>query len=171
MQPARFCSAQIGALQEGAHRALVATRYRTNSVFPTNRQQKYWDHGRSIAISTITQPILPARSSGYSGTKPGGRDFALDEQIDRPGNVISHHGTPTAPAPSSWRGFEPNGPIVMVRNPDWWGFERYPHNVDRIELTPIANSEQRLAALFRGNLDLLMDRRSPRLIKSRARRG
>ena len=50
----------------------------------------------------------------------------------------------------------------MVRNPDWWGFERYPHNVDRIEYTPIADPEERLAALLRGDLDLLIDPRSPR---------
>ena len=29
--------------------------------------------------------------------------------------------------------FDRTGRIVMVRNPDWWGLERYPHNVDRIE--------------------------------------
>jgi peptide/nickel transport system substrate-binding protein len=43
----------------------------------------------------------------------------------------------------------------MVRNPDWWGFELYPHNVDRIEYTPIADPDARLAALLRGDLDLL----------------
>jgi peptide/nickel transport system substrate-binding protein len=53
--------------------------------------------------------------------------------------------------------FEPNGRIVMVRNPDWWGLEQQPHNIDRIEYTPIADSEQRLAALLRGDLDLLTD--------------
>jgi peptide/nickel transport system substrate-binding protein len=51
--------------------------------------------------------------------------------------------------------FEPNGPAVMVRNPDWWGFEHYPHNIDRIEYIPIADREARLAALLRGDLDLL----------------
>jgi peptide/nickel transport system substrate-binding protein len=51
--------------------------------------------------------------------------------------------------------FEPNGPLVMVRNPDWWGFERYPHNLDRIEFTPIADPHERLAMLLDGRLDLL----------------
>ena len=30
--------------------------------------------------------------------------------------------------------FEPGeGRIVMVRNPNWWDFGRYPHNIDRVE--------------------------------------
>ena len=45
----------------------------------------------------------------------------------------------------------------MVRNPDWWGFERYPHNIDRIEYRPITDPKERLAALLRGDLDLLTD--------------
>jgi peptide/nickel transport system substrate-binding protein len=51
--------------------------------------------------------------------------------------------------------FEPNGPLVMVRNPNWWGFERYPHNLDRIEYRPIAAADERLAALLDGRLDLV----------------
>jgi peptide/nickel transport system substrate-binding protein len=31
--------------------------------------------------------------------------------------------------------FEASGSVVMVRNPDWWGLGRYPHNLDRIEFT------------------------------------
>jgi peptide/nickel transport system substrate-binding protein len=53
--------------------------------------------------------------------------------------------------------FEANGPIVMARNPDWWGLKEYPHNIDRIEYTPIADPEERLAALLEGDLDLLTD--------------
>jgi peptide/nickel transport system substrate-binding protein len=70
-------------------------------------------------------------------------------------NFASRHANGTGPF--ILKEFEPNGPIVMVRNPDWWGFERYPHNVDRIEYTPIADPEERLAALLRGDLDLLID--------------
>jgi peptide/nickel transport system substrate-binding protein len=53
--------------------------------------------------------------------------------------------------------FEPDGRVVMVRNLDWWGRERYPHNIDRIEFTPIADPQERLTALLRGDLDLLTD--------------
>ena len=35
--------------------------------------------------------------------------------------------------------------------------ERHPHNIDRIEFTPIADPEERLATLLRGDLDLLTD--------------
>ena len=70
-------------------------------------------------------------------------------------NYASRHANGTGPF--ILKEFEPNGRVVMVRNPDWWGFELYPHNVDRIEYTPIADPDTRLAALLRGDLDLLTD--------------
>jgi peptide/nickel transport system substrate-binding protein len=70
-------------------------------------------------------------------------------------NFASRHANGTGPF--VLQEFEPNGPVVMVRNPDWWGFERYPHNIDRIEYTPIADPKERLAALLHGDLDLLID--------------
>jgi peptide/nickel transport system substrate-binding protein len=51
--------------------------------------------------------------------------------------------------------FEPGGRVVTRRNPDWWGYEHYPVNIDRIEFTPIGAPEQRLAALLSGEIDLL----------------
>ena len=68
-------------------------------------------------------------------------------------NFASRHANGTGPF--ILKEFEPNGRAVMVRNPGWWGFERYPHNLDRIEYTPIADPEARLAELLRGDLDLL----------------
>jgi peptide/nickel transport system substrate-binding protein len=70
-------------------------------------------------------------------------------------NYASRHANGTGPF--ILKEFEPNGPVVMVRNPDWWGLERYPHSIDRIEFTPIADPEERLAAFLRGDLDLLPD--------------
>ena len=40
--------------------------------------------------------------------------------------------TPTAPGHSCCESFEPGVGEVMVRNPDWWGLNGWPHNVDRI---------------------------------------
>ena len=57
-------------------------------------------------------------------------------------NYASRHANGTGPF--ILKEFEPNGPVVMVRNPDWWGFERYPHNIDRIEYMPITDPKERL---------------------------
>jgi peptide/nickel transport system substrate-binding protein len=70
-------------------------------------------------------------------------------------NYASRHANGTGPF--ILKEFEPNGRVVMARNPNWWGLERYPHNIDRIEFTPIADPQERLAALLRGDLDLLTD--------------
>lgn len=51
--------------------------------------------------------------------------------------------------------FQAGGRVVTRRNPHWWGREHYPGNIDRIEFTPIAAPEQRLAALLNGEIDLL----------------
>jgi peptide/nickel transport system substrate-binding protein len=70
-------------------------------------------------------------------------------------NFASRHANGTGPF--ILKEFTPNGRLVMVRNPDWWGYESYAPNLDRIRFTPIADPEQRLAALLRGDLDLLTD--------------
>jgi peptide/nickel transport system substrate-binding protein len=70
-------------------------------------------------------------------------------------NYASRHANGTGPF--ILKEFEPNGPVVIVRNADWWGFEHYPHNLDRLEYTPIADPEERLAALLGSDLDLLTD--------------
>ena len=70
-------------------------------------------------------------------------------------SYASRHANGTGPF--TLKEFEPNGRIVMVRNSDWWGLERHAHNIDRIEYVPITASEERLAALLDGNLDLLTD--------------
>ena len=45
-------------------------------------QQKYCDHGLSVAVLRITRPMLRARSSCGSGGKPEkGVDLALGEQL------------------------------------------------------------------------------------------
>jgi peptide/nickel transport system substrate-binding protein len=53
--------------------------------------------------------------------------------------------------------FEPDGLVVMAHNPDWWGLESSPHNVDRIVFTPVPDSEQRLAMLLGGEIEFLLD--------------
>jgi peptide/nickel transport system substrate-binding protein len=53
--------------------------------------------------------------------------------------------------------FEPRGRYVLVRNPDWWGTELHPHNIDRIVYTPIGDPEERLDALLTGRIDFVPD--------------
>jgi peptide/nickel transport system substrate-binding protein len=44
---------------------------------------------------------------------------------------------------------------VLERNPDWWGDERDPHDVDRIVWTAIPDDHERTAALLRGEADFV----------------
>ncbi|MDJ0897083.1 MAG: ABC transporter substrate-binding protein [Alphaproteobacteria bacterium] len=46
---------------------------------------------------------------------------------------------------------------VLVKNPDWWGWKKFPGNIDKIEFTPIANAATRVAALLSGELDIVTD--------------
>ena len=75
-------------------------------------------------------------------------DFKLAEET-----YATHHANGTGPF--ILEAFAPGGRVVMRRNPDWWGREHYPVNIDRIEFTPIAAPEQRVRALLDGKIDLL----------------
>lgn len=47
---------------------------------------------------------------------------------------------------------------VLEKNPTWWGLkEPNPHNVDRVEITPVGNAATRVAALLSGEVDLLTE--------------
>ena len=51
--------------------------------------------------------------------------------------------------------FAKDGGYVMVRNPHWWGYDRYPHNVDRIVRLPVTSTEQGVELLLNGDIDFL----------------
>jgi peptide/nickel transport system substrate-binding protein len=77
-------------------------------------------------------------------------DFKMGEET-----YASRHANGTGPF--ILEEFQPGETAVMRRNPNWWGYERYPVNIDRIEYTPIPDAERRLAALLEGKVDLLLD--------------
>jgi peptide/nickel transport system substrate-binding protein len=51
--------------------------------------------------------------------------------------------------------FAKDGSYVMVRNPDWWGYKRYPHNIDRIIRLPVTSTEEGVELLLKGDIDFL----------------
>ena len=53
--------------------------------------------------------------------------------------------------------YEPGVRTVLVRNADWWGLAKNPHNIDRVVFTAVADPEQRVAALLAGEIDFLHD--------------
>lgn len=52
---------------------------------------------------------------------------------------------------------EPDVRTVLIRNDEWWGLKDFPHEVDEIVYTPIANQATRVAALLSGELDFVLD--------------
>ena len=53
--------------------------------------------------------------------------------------------------------FKPGVGTVMSRNPEWWGLEQNPHNLDRVEQTIIKDPALRLQALLSGEVDFVLD--------------
>lgn len=53
--------------------------------------------------------------------------------------------------------FEPGKGFVLVRNPDWWGNEQSPHNIDRIVHIDIADPKARVDAVVANEIDFLSD--------------
>jgi peptide/nickel transport system substrate-binding protein len=134
--PAGF-AARIESVAEA--RAVDEHTVHIKTKFP---DPQLWDKVRTIAI------VSESWATGQDAIVPV--NVSAGEE-----NFASRHANGTGPF--ILEEFEPNGRAVMVRNPDWWGFEHYPHNIDRIEYTPIPDSEQRLAALIRGDFDLLTE--------------
>jgi peptide/nickel transport system substrate-binding protein len=110
-------------------------------------------------ITRDTAPLVPENltlisimSKAWAEAHGAARaaDFNMGEET-----YASRHANGTGPF--ILEEFQPGGPAAMRRNPNWWGYERYPANVDRIEYTPIPDAERRLAALLEGKIDLLTD--------------
>lgn len=51
----------------------------------------------------------------------------------------------------------PDELTVMERNGDWWGNDKFPGNIDKIEYRPIGNAATRVAALLSGEVDFVLD--------------
>ena len=51
----------------------------------------------------------------------------------------------------------PDELTVLAANPDWWGSDLFPGNLDRIEYRPITNAATRVAALLSGEVDFVLD--------------
>jgi peptide/nickel transport system substrate-binding protein len=50
---------------------------------------------------------------------------------------------------------EPHKSYVLERNPDWWGLQQWPHNIDRIEFATNKDYPAALQALLEGRTTLL----------------
>jgi len=53
--------------------------------------------------------------------------------------------------------WQPDQKLVLVKNPNWWGWSEVPSNVTEIIYTPIKNEATRAAALLSGELDFVLD--------------
>jgi peptide/nickel transport system substrate-binding protein len=116
------------------------------------------DHLARI-VTTGPNPILPnqlttifmmskAWSEKHEVAEP--QDFAAKQET-----YAVRHAMGTGPFRLVKR--EPGVRTVMVKNEDWWGLAYYPHEVDELIYTPIANQATRVAALLSGELDFVLD--------------
>ena len=53
--------------------------------------------------------------------------------------------------------WQPDQRLVLVKNPNWWGWKDAPTNVTDIVYTPIKNEATRAAALLSGEVDFVLD--------------
>ena len=77
-------------------------------------------------------------------------DFDAGEQTHA---TVNANGT----GPFELQEFTPPDHVVLARNPDWWGLERYPLNIDRIDYRTIDEEKARLDALLTRKIDFLPD--------------
>jgi peptide/nickel transport system substrate-binding protein len=53
--------------------------------------------------------------------------------------------------------WQPDQKLVLVKNPNWWGWAEAPTNVTEVIYTPIKNEATRAAALLSGEIDFVLD--------------
>ena len=51
----------------------------------------------------------------------------------------------------------PDEMTELARNPEWWGNDMFPGNIDKIVYRPIGNAATRVAALLSGEVDFVLD--------------
>jgi peptide/nickel transport system substrate-binding protein len=87
--------------------------------------------------------------------------WAEEHDVTRPADFVgaleetyaSRHANGTGPF--VLESFEPRGDYVLVRNPAWWGTAEYPHNIERVIHTRKGSDAENVAALLKGEIDLL----------------
>ena len=117
----------------GAHRVRITTA-KPNLLLPQH----------------LTRILIISRSWAEAHGVTRAADFGAGEQT-----YATHHANGTGPF--VLKSFEPGVGEVMVRNPNWWGLNGWPHNVDRIVRRIIADPKERLEELVAGRIDFLPD--------------
>ena len=64
--------------------------------------------------------------------------------------------------------WQPDQRLVLVKNPNWWGWKEFAGNVTQIVYTPIKNEATRAAALLSGEVDFVLDPSPQDLARMRA---
>lgn len=116
------------------------------------------DHTVQI-ITARPNPILPSQlTSIFMMDKDWAETHGVEVPLDYGSGDETYavlHANGTGPFVLVSRA--PNIETVLRRNEHWWGFEAYPHNIDRVIYTPISNGATRLAALMSGEVDFVLD--------------
>jgi peptide/nickel transport system substrate-binding protein len=109
-----------------------------STVRVTMRRPTVWPWGDVI----VSETWMLAHDSGLPPTE------------DKLESAYTHtHADGTGPF--RLESFEPGVRTVLVRNPDWWGLQRWPHNVDRIEQIKVKDPNDGLERLLKGEVDIL----------------
>ena len=110
-------------------------------------------------ITDGPNPILPnLLTNTYIMSKAWSIKHGVEVPQDRTTDVETYavtHAMGSGPFKLELR--EPDVRTILLKNENWWGLSKYPHEVDKIIYTPIANQATRVAALLSGELDFILD--------------
>lgn len=104
-------------------------------------------------------PILPNQITGVFMMDKGwseANDVVKPQEFDANEEnyaVLNVNGT----GPFILESRAPDELTVLTANPDWWGKDMFPGNLDKIEYRPISNAATRVAALLSGEVDFVLD--------------
>ncbi len=117
------------------------------------------EDGRVRVRTAGPNPILPDQLTNIFVMS---RDWAETHGVEQPQNRAAgeetyavRHANGTGPYRLILR--EPDIRTVHERNPDWWGWDAFPGNIDRVTFRPLPNDATRMAGLLSGSLDMVLD--------------
>ena len=108
------------------------------------------DGPNPILVNQLTAIMIMDKDWSEANNVTAPQDYAASEETFA---VRNANGT----GPFVVESRAPEELTVLTANPDWWGKDVFPGNLDKIEYRPITNAATRVAALLSGEVDFVLD--------------
>lgn len=125
----------------------------------TVTEVKVIDDHTVLIVTDGPNPILPNQLTSLYIMDSG---WAKKNNVEKPQDFTAKEETyavrnANGTGPFALASRAPDEKTELTANPNWWGKDIFPGNVDKIVYRPISNASTRVAALLSGEVDFVLD--------------